>query len=231
MNIQRDINFFKIADRFQQILCDKGVRLNSDGFPDLRPFRYLKDLPEDVEMWPYRQRNQASNPQKTIITFYGDDGSMYGNLNNIDKVICNLSLYFGVTGFDISPCINFSLARQRTAILINMLTNGLFLTHGLNLIPSLRTGSVETVNTLRCYPRNICYAYGSLGCNQRFLNMAGVITELKLALCEPTQILAYGKLSAIDKAIFDRWNVPYLNMDDYQMRTRRRTMERRNGDA
>ena len=227
MGIHKIINLFKYAEQAQQLLSDEGIVFYDNGFPDLTEFEYIKEAPDDIELWPYSKRNQVLNPRKTILTFFEADPALYGYLNSLDKVVSNLSIYYGVTGFDLSPCLDFSVAEQNAAILINTLTNGLLLTHGIRVIPSLRTGDVSTVSVLKSYPRKICFAFGALGCNQKLKNIGRQLIELKLALCEPSQILAYGKLSKIDSAIFSAWNIPVINRLDYQTCTRKREKERK----
>ena len=231
MNIHKDINLFRYAEQAQKLLCTEGVRFNHWGFPDLTEFQYPKEVPCDIEIWPYNKRNQASNPKKTILTFFEADPLLYGYLNTLDKVTANLSLYYGVTGFDISPCLDFSLQEQKAALLLNSLTNGLFLLHGIRVIPSLRIGSVETSIGLKSYPRHICYALGVLGCRQKHLTVGEQILELKLALCEPSQVLAYGKFSKDDGKIFRKWGIPVLDVPDYQTRTRKKSEKRRRQDV
>ena len=226
MDIHRNINFFEITARFQNALHDKGVKIKDDGFPDLKPFSYSKVISKTFEMWPYSKRNQAKDPQSTILTFFEDDQLLYGYLNSIDKVTSNLILYYGVTGFDISPCITSNTAIQKAALLINALVNGILLTNNIRVIPSLRTGGPETVSALKCYPQNICYAYGSLGCGQKLLALGQQMTALKLALCKPSQVLVYGNLSATDATLFDNWNTPVLSFPDYQRESRKRSKQK-----
>lgn len=226
MGRQEKINFFKIAARLQTIICERKVPFLSNGYPDLTMFQYPQKMPEHIEVWPYSKRNQAQDPKRTIITFYEDDFLLYRDLNRIDTVIENLSLYYAATGFDISPCVDSLLKRQRAALLIDTLTNALIMSNGIHIIPSLRTGGIETVDVLKCYPRNICYAYGALGCSQQFQNYAEYLTALKLMLCEPSQLLVYGKLTQKDKAIFAERNIPIREFLDYQRRRRMETKER-----
>ena len=227
MDIHKDINFFRYAEQAQRLLCKEGVCFSPNGFPDLTHFTYPKTLPEDMEVWPYNKRNQALNPSKTILTFFEADPCLYGYINTLDKVAANLSLYYGVTGFDLSPCLDFSIEEQNAALLLNALTNGLFLSHGIRVIPSMRTGNVSTMSSLKSYPRNICYAFGALGCGQKYQSIGQQILALKLALCRPSQVLAYGKLTNADKLIFGNWNIPVLNVLDYQTRTREKSRERK----
>lgn len=227
MDIHKDINLFRYAKYAQRTLQAQGIRFGEDGFPNLTTFDYPRVIPHDLEVWPYNKRNQATNPRKTVLTFFEADTSLYGYINTLDKVAANLSLYYAATGFDLSPCLNFSVKEQKAAILLNTLTNGLLLSCGIRVIPSLRIGCIETVTSLKSYPRGICYAYGAHGCGQRFLNIGRLITELKVAFCEPSQILSYGRLSAHDREIFEKWNVPVVSAMDYQTYTRKRTTQRR----
>ncbi len=230
MDRHRDINLFRIAEQLQNLLCKAGVRFFPDGFPDLTPFSYTTAVANDIEMWPYSKRNQAANLRKTIVTFFEADQLLYGYLNALDKVASNLSLYYGVTGFDLSPCLDFSLEDQKAALLINSLINGAFLVSGIRVIPSLRTGDVRTLSALKSYPRGVCYALGSLGCNQKYLTLGALLLELKLALCEPSQVLAYGNILNGDSKIFRKWGIPLQNVPDYQTRTRGK-IERRHLDV
>lgn len=228
MDIHKDIDLFRYAAHAQRILQSQGIRFYKDGFPDLTTFDYPIATPRDLEVWPYSKRNQASNPRKTVLTFFEADTSLYGYINTLDKVAANLSMYYAATGFDLSPCLDFSIKEQKAAILLNSLTNGLLMSCGIHVIPSFRIGCAETVMSLKSYPRGICYAYGALGCGQRFRNIGRLITELKIAFSEPSQILAYGRLSAHDREIFEKWNVPIVSAIDYQAYTRQRTTQRRN---
>lgn len=227
MDIHKEINFFKYAGQAQRLLSKEGVCFFQNGFPNLTHFSYPKSLPEDIEVLPYNKRNQAVDPRKTVLTFFEADPSLYGYINSLDKVAANLALYYGVTGFDLSPCLDFSIEEQNAALLLNTLTNGLFLIHGIHVIPSMRMGNAETASVLKSYPKNICYAFGCLGCNQKLKNLGRLLMELKLALCEPSQILAYGHLSNSDQNIFKKWDILVFAALDYQTQTRRRAFERR----
>jgi hypothetical protein len=227
MNIHKNINLFKYADFAQNHLIKEGVKFTPNGLPVLTNFSYPCILPEDIEVWPYNKRNQAKNPSRTIITFFESDLNLYGYINLIDKITSNLGIYYGVTGFDISPCLEFSIEEQKMALLINTLTNGIFLTNGIKVIPSLRTGNIETIDALKSYPKNVCYAFGALGCNQKHKNIGNLLTELKLALCEPSKILVYGNLSTLDKKIFNNWKIPFISYLDYQRKSREKSRERR----
>lgn len=227
MDIHKDINLFKYAEHAQRLLCKEGIRFTPSGFPDLTHFSYQHSIPGDIEVWPYNKRNQARNPSRTILTFFESDPYLYGYINTLDKVAANLSLYYGVTGFDLSPCLNFSIEEQNAALLLNALTNGLLLSHGIRVIPSLRIGNIETLSALKTYPNNVCYAFGCLGCNQKLQNLGRLLIELKLAMCEPSQILAYGTLSDKDRNVFKKWNIPVITATDYQTMTRKRTLIRR----
>lgn len=226
MSIRRNINFFTYAEHAQKLLAREGVCFRQDGFPDLTQFEYVQTIPRDIEVWPYNKRNQAVNPRKTILTFFEADPLLYGYINTLDKVASNLALYWGVTGFDLSPCLDASCEEQKAALLLNGLTNGLFLSHGIRVIPTLRTGCVETITALESYPRNVCYAFGALGCRQKFKSIGQTILSLKIALREPSQILSYGTLSDCDRQVFSRWNIPVLSVSDYQTKSRRKTYER-----
>lgn len=216
MNIHKNINLFKYAEHAQNILCKHGVCFSDNGYPDLTGFTYPTTIPDGIEVLPYSKRNQARNPKRTILTFFEADPLLYGYLNSLDKIVANLYLYYGVTGFDLSPCLDFPIEEQNAALLINALTNGLILSHGIKLIPPLRTGGIETVSALKSYPTNICYAFGCLGCNQKLANLGHLLMELKLALCKPSQILAYGNITDADSAIFRKWGVPVMPAIDYQ---------------
>ena len=227
MRIYKHINFFKVVEHFQNLLHDCGVRIKNDGFPDLTGFNYPKSVPADVEMWPYSKRNQAQNPRNTVITFFEADPILYSDLNSFDKVICNLALYRYTTGFDISPCLDFTIKAQKAALVINALTNGIMLSRGLTVIPTLRTGKIETISYLNCYPKQICYAFGALGCNQKYASYGQLLTAVKLALCEPTQVISYGKLSPCDRELFYNWGVAVLDIPNYQTRYRNKAAERK----
>lgn len=227
MGFQKDIDFFGYAERAQRLLCAEGVHFYSNGFPDLKMFHYLNSLPDDIEVWPYSKRNQAVDPRKTVLTFFESDPLLYGYLNTLDKVAANLGLYYGVTGFDLSPCLDFSIEEQNAFLLINSLTNGLFLANGICVIPSLRIGCIETLFALKSYPQDVCYAFGALGCGQKYQAIGRQILSLKLALCRPSQVLAYGNLGESDRRIFRQWNTSVMNIDDYQTRTREKSQRRK----
>lgn len=221
MNIHKQVNLFKYAESAQRLLQSCGVPFREDGFPDLTGFRYRKTVRENVCMLPYAKRNQTADPGNTILNFFEPDSLLYGYLNTLDKVAANLAVYYAVSGFDLSPCLDSSIEEQNAALLVNTLTNGLLMAHGITVIPSMRTGNIETVTrVLESYPRNVCWSYGSHGCNRRFKRVGGLISGLKTALCEPSEILSYGKLSDSDRMLFEAWNVPFREFDDYRTATR-----------
>lgn len=221
MNIHKQINLFKYAEKAQRLLHERGVPFSGDGFPDLNGFDYERTIPENLQMLPYSKRNQAANPQCTILNFFEPDFLLYGYLNTLDKVAANLSVYYAVAGFDLSPCLDASIEEQKASLLINMLTNGLLMANGITVIPSMRTGNLETVtHVMKSYPRNVCWVYGAHGCNQRHKGIGGMISGIKIAICEPSEVLSYGRLAESDRMLFAEWNIPVREFEDYQTVTR-----------
>ena len=215
-NIHKQIDFFRIADSLLKEVKSKNLPFRANGYPDLTRFKFLRALPADIEVWPYSKRHQALRKSRTVIVFFEPDTQLYGYLNKLDVVSEELSEYYAVCGFDLSPCGSDDLRLQRMMILLNQLVNAHLLMSGVNVIPTLRTGDVPTFDALVSYPRDIAFALGSLGCARG--NVAHNIRNLttKVFMTEPSELLSYGFLRTEYKAVLDTLQVPFREEPDYR---------------
>ena len=215
-NIHKQIDFFRVANKLLAEPRIKALPFRKNGYPDLTRFKFPKFLPPDIEVWPYSKRHQARRKSRTILVFFEPDPSLYGYLNNLDALTSELRDYYAVCGFDLSPCGSDDLRGQRMMILLNHLVDAHLLTSEVNVIPSLRTGDVQTFDSLTSYPRNIAFALGSLGCAQ--VNIAHNIRNLttKVFMAEPSEILSYGFLRPEYRDTLSVLHVPFREEPDYR---------------
>lgn len=218
MKSREEIDIIEKATWLLNELKRRKIPIRSDGYPDLRGMDYALQFPDGLEIWPYEKRRQARNKGKTLLVFYEGDQNLYGYLNKLDEIIAGASGYFAVAGFDISPCVNDLIELQRMALLLNSLVNAYLMVNGIRVVPSLRTGSLSTIQALRIYPERIAYAAGVLGCHQGEKCVDEMLFKLKLMIAQPSCLAVYGTMRERDRQFLDSCDIPYVSEDDYRTR-------------
>lgn len=227
MSNTKNINLFQTVEFLHSEAKNQGIKFSSEGYPILHDFSFKKIIPGSIEMLPYSKRHQATKPSETILVFFENDQLLYGYLNNLSKVTNELRGYYATCGFDISPCLNDPLEQQQMALLINILVNTHFLHSGIPVIPTLRTGDVQTFNVLRAYPTNIVFSLGSIGCSQINMNRGTINLTTKIYLTEPSEIISYGSLPNKYLSALETQNIPVKQFLDYRSKSFSRTCKKR----
>jgi len=211
MTIRKQINVFDLACRLGERLKADGITYNEWGYPDFRRISFPKDMPADCDMWPISKRHHRGlDRAKTVLCPFENDSVLYGDLNQLDDLTLEIARdYYGVCGFDLSVCVDMPVSEQKAFLLLNMLVTGYMITHGAKVIPNWRTGSAETSVALYSYPREICYAAGTLGCAQRNIGRGRLTTLRNIALTRPSFLLVYGSLRDEYRMVLEEQNVRY----------------------
>jgi len=226
-NLKKAINFFRMAEILQDTLMSREVPFYDTGFPDLRGFEFLKRVQESVKVLPLSRASTARDPSRTILCAYELDSLLYRHANLIPKRLPVWRNFQALCGFDFSPCQSDPLEEQFAMLLLNTLINGYLLTEGVKVIPSLRTGSIETILALQSYPSGICYSVGALGCQNGTPRIPSRrLLQTKLKLKSPSQLLIYGRLNRDDIEMIGGEAIPIVCKRDFRAESYARAAER-----
>lgn len=213
----KGFDIFELANRLEDRLREKGVPFNQHNLPDFRCFDFPKFVPSDLEMLPLAKRHRAFDPSRTLLCAFENDRALYNHLRNLDLLINEIKRrYWGCCGFDLSVCIDGDPSEQWAYLYVNMLITGYMLVRGVRVIPNWRTGSTPTLVALESYPRDICFAAGTLGCAQRHVPGGIVHAVQKILITDPSSVVIYGPLRKEYESVLNDWHIPYLVKKDYR---------------
>lgn len=208
------MNLFKIAENLQKSLSNAGIKFTGDGYPILPKEMILQEYPD--EMVPFEHRNACKNPQKTVLTHFANDESLYRRLRHLDEDIKIFKPYMGATGFDLSPRLDWNTEQQKFNLLMNQMVNAYRAIHGVKILPNFRIGDMTTISALDSFPQNGIYAVGTLGCSKGYAFINSTYLRAKLLYKRPDGLLIYGKLMPQYRAILDEFGIPYRVYEDFR---------------
>lgn len=101
-----------------------------------------------------------------------------------------------VLGMDASPYDNMPLVVQRSQIFVNLAVTYYFGRHGLKIIPNIRIGSDQTMESLSAYPCNTLISIGTNGFVHDKQNVKKLAEQVKVIAdsIHPSGILVYGTM-------------------------------------
>lgn len=174
-----------------------------------------KQIPKSVSQWDCR--HLIKNKSEVAISFYCNDQYFQSVICNPKKYIDILSEYQMLIGMDASPFDNMPLVVQQSQIFINLAITYFYGRQGIKIIPNVRVGSDETLNSLKAYPKNTLISIGTNGFIKDKENKLIFASQIKLIVdtLMPSGIIVYGSIPAI---IFDypkKLHIPIYKYDSF----------------
>lgn len=214
-------NLLKLSDKLYTYLLNNGISFNQYGYPIVPRDMFLNEYPD--EMIPFFCRNQATHPKsKTVLCSFSNDDRIYTRLSRLDEDIKIYKEYMGISGFDLSPRINWDIRLQKFNILLSQMATIYVGLHGIKFLPNFRVGSWETINALSSYPHHSVFAVGTLGCAKSLTKYNIAYMKAKIYFALPKSLLIYGSLKPEYKTVLDEMNIEYTKYTDFQRTSRRR---------
>ena len=203
----------------------KGARrTKGEGYPIIEGWMIAKHPPEDIFQWD--KRNEVTDPANTAMSFYCNDVGFTPILNNPQKYVEKLKKYQCVIGLDASPYDNMPPVVQKSQIFCNLAVTDYFGTQGIKVVPNVRLGSEETLDSLDAYPKHHLIAIGTNGFTWSLANRVIFKNQVDLVVKElaPSGILVYGPASDY---IFEYAKQQGVQIYQYDSFTMKRNMQRK----
>lgn len=174
----------------------KGARRTKDeGYPIIEGWMVEKQPPADIAQWD--RRNEVADPANTAMSFYCNDEGFTPILNNPQKYVDKLKQYQCVIGLDASPYDNMPPVVQKSQIFCNLAVTYFYGTQGIKVVPNVRLGTDETIDSLDAYPKQHLIAIGTNGFTRSLTNREIFKSQVDIVVkeLEPSGILVYGPAS------------------------------------
>lgn len=208
------MNLFKLAEKLNIYLLEKGVEFTEEGYPIFTEDMLLKEIPKGV--CPIGYTYIAKEKSEYLLVTFSDDKNIYKKLMSLQDDIDKYLMYKGFGGFDLSPRINWDLNLQKFNLLLSKLADAYLAINGVKIMPNFRTGCFETFDVLSIYPPNTWYSVGALGCGKGRIKINKLYLRTKLLCTNPGMLLYYGKLKKEYSDIIEEFGVPYKVFTDHQ---------------
>jgi hypothetical protein len=151
-----------------------------------------------------------------LLVSFSNDENIYKRLLSLKEDVSIYKRYLGFGGFDLSPRINWDINLQKFNIVLNMMANVFLALNGVKIMPNFRTGCLDTMEILQCYPKNTWFTVGTLGCAQGRIKINEMYLRTKLILTNPDMLIYYGKLKPEYRKILEEFGVGYKVFADFQ---------------
>lgn len=207
-----------VRDVYLAYLIDGARRTEGQGFPIIEKWMVTDKPPKSIIQWD--RRCDVVDPKTTGMSFYCNDPGFTPILNNPKLYVNKLRDYEVIIGLDASPYDNMPPWVQNSQIGLNLGITYYFGSRGLKVIPNVRLGSKETINSLAAYPHNTLIAIGTNGFIQKKQNCKIFAEQMKLIIdtLEPTGICVYGYLTEEIFAYANEKNIPLFQYDSFTMK-------------
>lgn len=206
-----------IRDVYLAYLIDGAKRTEVDGYPIIEKWMVAKEPPKEVFQWD--RRYDVKEPSSSGMSFYCVDEKLIPILNNPIKYIEKLSIYQCVLGMDASPYDNMPLVVQKSQIYDNLAITYFYGKNGLKIIPNVRVGTNDTLNSLEAYPKNTLISIGTHGFTRNLSNKKIFREQVKIIVdtLSPTEILVYGPASEYVFEAAINSSIPIYQYNSYTM--------------
>ena len=212
------MDLFRLANELYTYLIAAGVEFTDEGYPVFTDDMLLREMPEQV--LPIRQTYAAKDKKKVLLVSFSNDKNIYKKFLSLKDDISFYKQFLGFGGFDLSPRINWDIKLQKFNIVLNLMGNAFLAVNGVKIMPNFRTGCLETMSVLSCYPPNAWFTVGALGCASGHVKINKMYLRTKLLLTNPDMLLYYGKLKTEYSEILEEYGVPYKVFLDFQRDSR-----------
>ncbi len=212
------MDLFKLADELYTFLINEGIKFNIDGYPIITENMIFRALPDSIV--PFGQTYSAKDKKNTLLVSFCNDEIIYRMLMRVRNDVDYYNQFMGFGGFDLSPRINWDVSLQRFNLAVCKMADVFLAVNGIKLMPNFRTGCLDTINVLNCYPSHSWYVVGALGCANGHVPLNEMYLRAKLMITSPDHLIYYGKLKPEYSRILNEFNIPYKVFTDFQRRSR-----------
>lgn len=213
------MNELETIELYTKYLRERGVSFTDSGFPIFKEKWFTTEKPKAIIT--FDKRNKISLKRKEIsICFFEDDERLYPRFDKVFEEIPMLKNYHSVCMMDISISPLMDVRLQNTNLLLNMLYICILAVNGIKILPSIRTGEIETINILNDSICNAPYwVMGALGTQKKMQESQYYFEYLFRTKClkiRPKHILIYGKPSKSTENILLEYNIDYTVYVDFR---------------
>ena len=184
----------ELVERYTAYLKEKGVEFYDNGYPKFKPNWIITTKPKVIA--PFNKRQYYwQNKHDISICYFGKDEHLYPRLDKVFEEIEILKDYHSVCMMDISISPLMLDEVQRMNLLLNLLFICVVAVNGIKIIPSIRTGSPETLELLvKSVGHSDYWVMGIIG-TQQIRNNAfyEYLFRTKCMFIMPRHLLCYGQ--------------------------------------
>ena len=204
-----------LALKLYAYLKQKGINFNDEGYPIFSREMLLNDAPKYVLPIGHTSVKDKKN---ALLVFFSNDQNIYKRLLRLEQDLSFYKQFYGVSGFDLSPRINWNVRLQKFNILLSMMATAYLAVNGIKVMPNFRTGCIQTLPVLNCYPANSTYIAGTIGCSRGYIDINEMHLRFKLILSNPRQLIFYGTLKEQYSKLLKEFGIKhkcYLDFNRY----------------
>lgn len=210
------MNEILLASKLVEYLKENGVSFNEKGYPILKEEWLAKTKPSFIV--PFNKRQYFRNEQDVSICFFSKDENLYPRLAKIFDEMQIYKRYHSVCMMDISVSPYMHREVQNFNLLLNMLFIAVLGVNQIKIIPSYRSGELETVEVLKeCIPEPEFWVMGAVGTqkakNNDYFNL---LFTHKCLMLNPKLILSYGKPSAKTTEQLKEFSIELITYRDFR---------------
>jgi hypothetical protein len=211
------MNEIELVELFTRYLTENNVKFTDDGFPLLKEEWFINNKPKIIA--PFNKRQYYRQNKKDIsICYFGKDEHLYPRLEKIFDEISILKEYHSACMMDISVSPLMHDEVQRMNLLLNLLFVCVVAVNGIKIIPSFRTGSLETLNLLmKSVGKSKYWVMAAVG-TQRVRKNAffEYLFRTKCLLIIPEHLLVYGRPNVSTSLCLNDYGIKYEVYKDFR---------------
>lgn len=205
------------VELYTKYLLEKGVSFYPDGFPIFKQEWFVKTLP--LQIAPFNKRQYYKGDKSKIsICYFGKDEHLYPRVDKIFNEINVLKEYHSVCMMDISISPLMLDEVQKMNLLINLLFICVVAVNNIKIIPSFRTGDLETLYLLDRSVKNPNYwIMGAVGTQRvRSNSFYENLFRCKCMFLCPKTLLIYGKPNIHTLKCLEEYEINYKIYEDFR---------------
>lgn len=205
-------DLIRVADAYYSYLTKVGFLFSDDGYPIFSEDQFLNEWPDVIIPYTHRHDKVVENKRKTVICYFMKDKYIYPRFCRIVDDLEKYKDFMGVVQIDTTVTSNMDEEFQNFIMLMNQLHMAILAINEIKIILNTRCGSVESMNNLKHFPKNIMSASGFLGCekSKNYADTNGYIE--KIFTISPSKLVVYGKE---DEILMDQLNILGCNFKRY----------------
>ncbi len=207
----------ELVERYTAYLKDRGVEFYENGFPMFKSEWFINNKP--LVIAPFNKRQYyRQNKQYISICYFGKDEHLYPRLDKVFEEIEILKEYHSVCMMDVSISPLMLGEVQRMNLLLNLLFICVIAVNDIKIIPSFRTGDLETMFLLIKSVGNSKYwIMGTIGTQQiRSNSFYEYLFRAKCLFINPGRLLSYGRPNSKTVKCLDDYGIECVVYKDFR---------------